>query len=61
MEVLRERIPLAAGRTPMGMATTDPTGAYNVSLAAIGAQHVVVEATYAGDGTTYPARAAVAR
>jgi hypothetical protein len=61
MEIGREWIPFASAHAPIGMATTDAKGAYGVSLAAIGAAPALVEASFAGDASRYPARATITK
>lgn len=60
-EFLRERIPLAAEKLTVGSTTTDSVGNYQMSLTSLGASHVLLEATYAGDAQHWPAYARVAR
>jgi hypothetical protein len=54
-DVRGETIPFTETPLVVGTATTGANGKFNLSLAALGAQQVLLEATYAGDVRHWPA------
>jgi hypothetical protein len=58
-EFLRNTIPLAGGKVEFGNVVSDAAGNYQLGLTSLGATHVILEATYAGDATHWPAYARV--
>lgn len=52
-----EAIPLTAANNTLGTTTTDSAGNFQFSLTSLGASHVTLEATYAGDAQHWPAYA----
>jgi hypothetical protein len=54
-----ESLPIAPGHLPMGTATTNAAGQYQVSLSALGNEAASVAATFAGDSGHWPAAARV--
>jgi hypothetical protein len=54
-----ESVPLEPGRAPLGTATTDLAGNFQLSLSSLGTSPSLLEATYAGDAQHWPSYARV--
>jgi hypothetical protein len=59
-EFNRQRVPFVAASLPVGTATTDSTGHYQLDLSWLGTTQLILESNYAGDATHWPGYARVA-
>jgi hypothetical protein len=57
--LIPESVPFTAANLPLGTATTDANGQYQLSVPALSGSQVTIQTTYAGDSQHWPAYARV--